>query len=388
MKICILAPENSPSWGGVGCYVYNLAKNLPKEFDVHIITINRDVFDSYDKLLKNDNINIYKITDVSKNNSFFYNYSFQMSLLRKLKGFQKNMKFDIIHSHSGHLPHIFTQFQNIAPLIVTVHATVRGMKRGLKEYKFAESQTEKLMDMFSSFIEIGEKISFKKSEKLLPVSEFTLNEIENIYKVNVKNKSIIVKNATDTDMFRPRYTEYNKEKVITFIGRFYAIKGFDIYLKSILNINKNGYKIKPYLIGRGDRRNLNRLLKNNFSNFILQDLTPYSEIPKIFNYSDIVVIPSRYDNCPAVVLEAMSSGKIVIASNAGGIPEIIENEKNGFLFENGNAVELQKKITSVLDETYNLKDIRNNARNTIINNYQWKNRAEEIGKLYKSLNNQ
>ena len=75
MKICILAPENSPSWGGVGCYVYNLAKNLPKDFDIHIITINRDVHDSYDKLLNFENIHIYKLIDVSKNNSFFYNSS-------------------------------------------------------------------------------------------------------------------------------------------------------------------------------------------------------------------------------------------------------------------------------------------------------------------------
>jgi len=382
MIICVLAPENSPSWGGVGSYVYNLAKNLPKDFDIHIITINRDAPDSYDKLLKDENIHIYNITDVNKNNSFFYNYNFQMSLLKKLKAFHNRLDFDIIHSHSGHLPHLFSQFQGIAPMVVTVHSTVRGMKNNLNQYQSKKSNTEMYMNFFSRFIEIGEKIGFKKADRLLPVSQFTLEEIVNLYKIKVANKSFVVKNATDTEMFKPRIVDHAKKSVITFVGRFFAIKGFDIYFKSLLNLNKKGYEIKPYIIGRGMEESSNTQLKSNFSDFLIKDLTPYHKMPEIYNYSDIVIVPSIYENCPGVVLEAMSSGKIVIASNVGGIPEIIQNGKNGLLFEKGNVADLEHKIISILEETYDNQKIRNNARKTIIDNYQWSKRVIEIKDIY------
>jgi glycosyltransferase involved in cell wall biosynthesis len=392
MKVCILAPENSPSWGenspswgGVGAYVYNLVKYLPNNFDKHIITINRNVSDSYDKLLKGENCHIHNILDVKKNDSFFYNLRFQLAVLKKLRGLHKKYNFDIIHSHSGHLPHLFSQFLGIAPQVVTVHSTSRGMNLNLKQFKSERSETEIYMDLFSKYIGFCEKISFKKSDKLLPISKFTLEEITKLYNIDIVRKSVVIPNATDIDMFKPEKLEYSNKNVITFIGRFYAIKGFNTYLKALVNIKKKGYEVKPYLVGRGNTELIYEYLKSNFSQYVLQDLAPYQEMPKIYINSGIVIVPSLYENCPSVVLEAMSSGKIVIASNVGGIPDIIENEKNGFLFEKGNSVELEKKIISILENTYDLDKIRTNARNSIILDYQWGERAREISREYKNV---
>lgn len=386
MIVGILAPENSPSWGGVGAYVYNLVKNLPIETDKHIITINRDVSDSYDNLFKNDeNCHIHNILDVKRNDSFFYNFRFQFAVLKKLRGLHKMYNFDIIHSHSGHLPHLFSQFQRISPLVVTVHSTAMGMNLNIKQSKPEKSKTEIYMDFFSRYIKLCETIGFKKSDKLLPVSKFTLEEIINLYNIDITNKSVVVHNAADTEMFKPEKLNFSKENVITFIGRFYAIKGFNTFLKALLNINKKGYKIRPCLIGRGNNESINDFLKSNFSQYLLSDSVPYSFMPNIYNSSDIVIVPSLYENCPLVVLEAMSSGKIVIASNVGGIPEIIQNGKNGFLFEKGNAVDLEKKIMSILEETIDIKKIQNYARKTIEDNFRWDIRGLQIYDIYKNM---
>lgn len=58
----------------------------------------------------------------------------------------------------------------------------------------------------------------------------------------------------------------------------------------------------------------------------------YLDMPDIYNNSDIIIVPSLYEACPGVVLEAMSCGKIVVASDIGGIPEIIRDGFNGILF--------------------------------------------------------
>jgi len=269
--------------------------------------------------------------------------------------------------------------------VVTVHATVRGMKANLKQSKSEKSSTENYMNFFSKYIEFGEKIGFKRSDKLLPVSKFTLDEIINLYKIDITNKSVVTQNATDIEMFKPDKSNNPGESVITFIGRFYAIKGFDTYLKAMIDINKKGYKIKPYLVGRGNKKEVNNILKNNFSNFTLEGLTPYNSMPRVYGHSDILIVPSLYENCPAVVLEAMSSGKLVIASNVGGIPEIIKNGENGLLFEKGNAVDLENKIISILEGTYDVNKIRINARNTILKYYGWKERGKEITDLYRDI---
>jgi len=385
MKVCILAPENSPSWGGVGAYVYNLVKNLPTNFDKHIITINRNVSDSYNTLLKDENCYIHSILDVKKNDTFFYNFRFQLAVLKKLRGLHKKYNFDIIHSHSGHLPHLFSQFQGIAPLVVTVHSTSVGMNLCIQHSKPEKSSAEIYMDFFSRYIKLCEKIGFKQADKLLPVSKFTLEEIINLYNIDVTNKSVVIQNATDAVMFKPGKVTHSNETVITFIGRFYAIKGFNTYLKALVNIHKNGYKIKPCIIGRGNKESMNNYLKSNFSQYLLRDPVPYNEMPKVYDNSDIIIVPSFYENCPAVVLEAMSSGKIVIASNVGGIPDVIQNGINGFLFEKGNVVDLEEKIISILEKTSDTDKIRNNARNTIIKDYQWSERGTEISQIYKDV---
>jgi glycosyltransferase involved in cell wall biosynthesis len=80
-------------------------------------------------------------------------------------------------------------------------------------------------------------------------------------------------------------------------------------------------------------------------------------------------------------LEAMASGVPVIASNIGGLKEIIKNGKTGFLVREMDPKELAKKIEEVLNS--NVEDITQNARREIIKNYSHLKRAKEFLKYYK-----
>lgn len=83
-----------------------------------------------------------------------------------------------------------------------------------------------------------------------------------------------------------------------------------------------------------------------------------------FSNVDFTVVPSVwYENLPGVVYESLSYGIPVIASNIGGIPEMVEDGKNGLLFEPGNADELLQKLVQVSD-----------------NILWWKNKYPEIKK--------
>jgi len=387
MNICILAPENSPSWGGVGSYVYNLAKNLPKNLDIHIVTIDRDIDDPYEKLLPDERFHIHKIIHIDRSDSFFFNLKFQLAVLRKLKKIHKQINFDLIHSHSGHLPHLFSEFQKIAPLVVTVHTTAKGVKQSLAQSGNRGIGTERYLNLFSRFIEIGEKINFIKADKLIHVSKYTLQHVCDLYSIDVTGKSSVIYNAVNPGLFRPKDSNSNisKEPVLLFAGRFISIKGFDTYLSAILELARKGYKLKPFLVGQGARGSIERIISSNFSNFEIRGIVPYGNMPQVYHKSDVVIVPSMHDNCPGIILEAMSCGKIVVASNVGGIPEIIENGVNGFLFEKEKPMELVNILVSIFEGNFNLDIIRKNAIDTIVKHFNWGKKGKEICNLYKSV---
>ncbi|NLI56859.1 glycosyltransferase family 4 protein, partial [bacterium] len=74
-----------------------------------------------------------------------------------------------------------------------------------------------------------------------------------------------------------------------------------------------------------------------------------SLVPEYLIESDIFVLPSLSEGFPVVVLEAMASGLPVVATNVGGLPEIIQENKNGFLVEPQNPRDLAKKILFLLN---------------------------------------
>ena len=87
--------------------------------------------------------------------------------------------------------------------------------------------------------------------------------------------------------------------------------------------------------------------------------------------SDILCVPSIDEPLGNVVLEGMVSGCLVIGSNTGGIPDMIKDEITGYLFENGNAVELQNTIVKSLCDKIACLNIIDNARLAVNEQFAW-----------------
>jgi glycosyltransferase involved in cell wall biosynthesis len=287
------------------------------------------------------------------------------------------------------LPHLFSQYQNIAPLIVTVHTETKGLKKARKGLKYKKDATEVLHDSLSPIIELGEKINFQKADILLPISKFTLRQINECYGVDTNNKAQVIYNGVDTELFKPIENDIHDPILITFVGRLYSLKGLDVLLKSISIIIKKGYKIKLMFLGRGNTNHLNEICqsfleKNSFS---IIGMVSYKNMPEIYNQSDVVVLPSVYEGCSGTILETLSSGKIIIASDVGGTPEIIRHGYNGLLFKSQNSSELAERIMDILEKKIDIDNIRRNARESAVKNFNWKNKGKEVYQEYLKLLN-
>lgn len=246
---------------------------------------------------------------------------------------------DIIHSnHLWILSNIATNF-NI-PLVVTVHGT------DLIGYSKTNKYDKDILNLIT------------KTKKIITVSKNNY-EILNTKFDNIKYKTVLIPNGFNNDIFY-KY-DYDKKKVfkvlninkdyknvVTYVGKLVEVKGVDILLKaSKIYQNENTVTL---IAGEGILlENLKKLSeKLNLKNIVFIGNQSHDMLRKIYNISDVVVVPSRSEAFGLVVIESLACGTPVIGSDVGGIPDII-NEKLGILFEREDYITLSQNIKDIIN---------------------------------------
>lgn len=188
-----------------------------------------------------------------------------------------------------------------------------------------------------------------------------------IYKLKINPQKIhTVVNATksikkDTkeideklDTIRSELHLNKKSKFILLAGRLSKGKGQDILINALPTILSVHPEIHLLLAGKGKNGSmieckLRYMAKKHKIQKNVHFLGFREDIKELMQLSEAVIVPSRNDVMPLVVIEAMATGSCVIASAVGGIPEIITNNKNGVLFKAGDSVDLSKAIIKILN---------------------------------------
>ena len=179
-------------------------------------------------------------------------------------------------------------------------------------------------------------------------------------------------NKIDYKNFIPNHSKIS----IIFASRNDPVKGGELLIdslqmlneriKAVINVEFFGYSPMK------DTSNLDFLKVYNF--------VPEHQLKLAYKKSDICVIPSVFDNSPYTVYEAMANGKIVVASSAGGIPEIVGGPENGYLFVRSNVIDLTKKLNEAIELIISGDDmlLRKNAQERIVSLANVKNNAREL----------
>jgi glycosyltransferase involved in cell wall biosynthesis len=120
------------------------------------------------------------------------------------------------------------------------------------------------------------------------------------------------------------------------------LKGFSLLEAAMLLLTEKNPHVKYVLTAVGSSENKTINLKDNYKVNYKKPLSQY-ELQKLLAESSILVVPSLTENAPNIIVEAQLSGVIVLASEVGGIPEMIKDEKTGFL-SNCDSLEIYKKL--------------------------------------------
>ena len=116
-----------------------------------------------------------------------------------------------------------------------------------------------------------------------------------------------------------------------------------------------------------------------FTGRISQDL-----LPNYYRCADLFVLPSKNENHPIVLLEALSTGLPVVSSRVGDVPNMVKHGQNGYLFKAGDIEDLELQIENALTMLNN-DDTRESNRNSILEKHSWLTRAKSVYEFYEKL---
>jgi len=344
-NILVLTPFFSPNTGGVETHLDDLVEYLAnKNYQVYVLT--------YQPLMNNiqaqsierkPNLEIRRIKWF-RGNLFcrFEPYPLLQflylvpRLLASVIGFMLKHKNDIDIIHAQGISAAFvarvTKFFFKKKVVISTHA-VYGWLYNMRPGSF-----------FARII----KCIFNGSDQVLTLSKQSRSEL---IKIGVNPEKVTVyRYWVNQDLFKPKDVPMGKFKVL-FVGRLIEIKG----ILTLIKVAQNNKDMTFIFIGEGPlSERVNEAAKDDNITFLGR--VENTELPPWYNAADVVVVPSLYEEgYGRVILEALSCGTPVIASNRGGIKEVL-TDSVGMLIE-----PTEEKITKALKEI-NLEELSKNCR--------------------------
>ena len=261
---------------------------------------------------------------------------------------RKNVRnYDVVHAH-WLIPQGIVQSFFYKPYIVTGHGgDVCSLNKG---------------------IVIRLKIRcIRRAKKVTVVSEHLRQRVlELVPDIDID----IISMGVDTSAFGPQYRVENyfgqgDKKAILYVGRLAEKKGVKYLIDAMKYVNAN-----LYIVGDGPLRSELEKQAKSMSNVIFLGSKNHKELKNIYASADIFCLPSitakggDQEGMPTVLFEAMASGLPVVASNSGGISQLVIDGENGLLFEEKNVREIADNISSLLNDNDLYKKLQANGYKT------------------------
>lgn len=299
----------------------NLIMELKKDENNKIEVIS--FFDVHSEITERLEKNNVKIHYLNKKKGL------DLSIIFKLRKVIDEFKPDIIHTHIYVLEYVIPCLRICKKKDIKVIHTVHNI---------ADKEVPKRLQRI-------QRIWFKRGiAKPIAISELIQESISTIYQIE-KSDIPIIYNGIDLSkcIIKENYEVGNN---ILHIGRFSEQKNHRELIEIFSECLKENKILKLYLVGEGELKSqIEKIVKKLKIEKNIEFLGSLPECYEIMNKADIFVLPSKWEGVPMTIIEAMGTGLPVIASNVGGVSNMINHEKDGFIAN--NAKDFEKYISTL-----------------------------------------
>ena len=340
-----------PTFGGSGIVATELGKALSKKgHEIHFITYSEPV--RLGELRKNIFYHEVRTSDYP----LFKFTPYEQVLTSKLVDVVKFERLDLLHVHYA-IPHASAAYmaQQILkdqgfeiPFVTTLHGT-----------------DITLVGKDPSFEPVI-NFSINKSNRVTAVSENLKKETFELF--DIKNDIEVIPNfichkdykLDNNDYYKKRYAP-NNEKIICHISNFRKVKRIEDVIIAFEGISKE-IDAKLLLVGDGpERARLEQISRNSKFSKNIFFLGSLKSTKEVLNISDLFMLPSSKESFGLSALEAMACGVPVIASESGGIPEVVLHGESGLLNSVRDTYQMTKNALKLLSNESLLKSFKSNA---------------------------
>ena len=361
--------------GGAQKQLLSLIKHLNKE------KFNPFLFTTKDGLLLSEALSIGELT--LKKSRYLerpINPLRDLLALIEIYSFIKKNNIEIVHTHSSKAGILGRLAARLAKVKIIVH-TVHG-------WSFNDCQLRPIRLFFIWL----ERLAASFTNKLILVSNYDKQKgLDN--RIGTENKYSLIHYGINYTEFNIREQNIRKELgidtnelVVGMVSCFKPQKSPQDFIKLAFLVNRVLPNTKFLLVGDGILRRLieSLIVKFNLQNCVI--LTGWRrDIPKILAVVDIFVLTSLWEGLPIAALEAMASGKPVVATCTGGIEDIIMEGNSGFLVPPRDINKMSKRLINLLKDETLRTQMGQNSRESLDSNFSLTKMIGENENLYEDL---
>lgn len=209
---------------------------------------------------------------------------------------------------------------------------------------------------------------YENIDTVICPTEFMKNKLET--NPIFRGKTVVLHNFTDNEATIDKDAQTSKkDDYVLYFGRFDEEKGVKLFdgLNDINLVCAGAGNLEDFINSLPNAKNVG--------------FKTGEELNELIKNAACTIYPSIwYENCPFSVMESINSGTPVVGANIGGIPELIKNGENGFLFEPGNKKDLALKVKMILNNKNLAREMSENCFNTKFDNVR--EYAEKLIEIY------
>jgi len=391
MRVVMLSWEYPPRIvGGISPHVYELSKKLAdRGVEVHVVTKCTPL--APDEEVEPSGVHVHRVHLEKEPDNFVHeiqllNKATDLRCRQLLEDWREEGKPTIFHAHDwlslDSARSLKYEYQ--LPMLATVHATEQGRNNGI----FNDLQR---------YIHESEYWLTYEAWRVIVCTEFMKEEVNRYFNCPT-DKVDVIYNGVDASKFRFEWTAEERkvwrgklanadEKIVMYVGRFVREKGIHVLLNAASVVLANEPKTKFVIVGGGNREQLEKFVnwyglkdKVLFTGFMAN-----RSLHQLYRCADVAVFPSLYEPFGIVALEGMAAGAAVVASDAGGLKEVVLHDETGTSSWAGNPESLAWGILRVLRDPELAAEMKTKADERLDTDFDWGLIADQTIAVYDQI---